>query len=404
MSIPTEEIERIKAVRSILEFLDNPKRAGACVKARCPLPGHDDRTPSFYVYPDGGYWCFGCDRGGKDVISFAFHFWGLSYPKDFPLALERLGARGDGRAASCPFLPPLPAAHTPKRAVWPRLPGAATLAVYRIAAEVWQRALWVPTGADALAYLHGRGLPDTLIRRAGIGLATDALADELCRCGLDPAVAREAGLLRRDGRATFAGRVVLWEWRHVDGQWTPVWATARLYGTGAAWDDAPKYLNVRGDRPLIGLEDALGASAVAVVEGTFDRLALLSFDEPAVALGSNDPPEGVLAELRRLARRATLYVVRDRDRAGRRGTWAALYKLDAPPAARLVVVSLPHGIKDPGELAARPDGAAFYRAARRRGRQIDPESFKQRCERLHAVVARRRGDVYARPTKSAPGR
>src|SRR5690348_14474199 len=119
MLIPTEEIERIKTMRSIAEFLENPKRAGACVKACCPLPGHDDRTPSFYLYPDGGYWCFGCHRGGKDVISFAFHYWGLSYPKDFPLALERLGARVNGQAASRPFLPALAAAHTPKRETWP---------------------------------------------------------------------------------------------------------------------------------------------------------------------------------------------------------------------------------------------------------------------------------------------
>ncbi|RDJ93405.1 hypothetical protein B4Q13_22140, partial [Lacticaseibacillus rhamnosus] len=92
---------------------------------------------------------------------------------------------------------------------------------------VWQRALWAPTGADALAYLRVRGLPDALIRREGIGLATDALADELRRQGLDPAAAHAAGLLRRDGRTTFAGRVVLWEWRHVEGGRTPVWATAR---------------------------------------------------------------------------------------------------------------------------------------------------------------------------------
>src|SRR5919112_48016 len=32
---------------------------------RCPLPDHEDKTPSFVVYPDSNsWWCFGCSRGG----------------------------------------------------------------------------------------------------------------------------------------------------------------------------------------------------------------------------------------------------------------------------------------------------------------------------------------------------
>jgi hypothetical protein len=33
---------------------------------RCPLPDHDDRTPSCLVYgrPERGFYCFGCARGG----------------------------------------------------------------------------------------------------------------------------------------------------------------------------------------------------------------------------------------------------------------------------------------------------------------------------------------------------
>lgn len=40
-----------------------PDRDG---KVRCPLPGHEDGTPSCQVYPDAdrGWWCFGCERGG----------------------------------------------------------------------------------------------------------------------------------------------------------------------------------------------------------------------------------------------------------------------------------------------------------------------------------------------------
>src|SRR5215207_6299457 len=40
--------------------------------ARCPLPQHEDRTPSFYIYPPGRYHCFGCGGNG-DVVDLEFH-------------------------------------------------------------------------------------------------------------------------------------------------------------------------------------------------------------------------------------------------------------------------------------------------------------------------------------------
>jgi hypothetical protein len=39
---------------------------------RCPLPDHEDNTPSFYIYPPGRWWCYGCGRGG-DVVDLEFH-------------------------------------------------------------------------------------------------------------------------------------------------------------------------------------------------------------------------------------------------------------------------------------------------------------------------------------------
>jgi DNA primase len=38
----------------------------------CPLPDHEDQTPSFYIYPSGRFWCYGCGRGG-DVVDLEFH-------------------------------------------------------------------------------------------------------------------------------------------------------------------------------------------------------------------------------------------------------------------------------------------------------------------------------------------
>jgi DNA primase len=53
------------------------RRVGEKWTARCPLPGHDERTPSFTVYPgDRGWWCYGCQRGG-DVVNLARLAWGI---------------------------------------------------------------------------------------------------------------------------------------------------------------------------------------------------------------------------------------------------------------------------------------------------------------------------------------
>jgi hypothetical protein len=44
----------------------------ARAKGRCPLPDHADSEPSFYLFPESRYWCFGCSRGG-DTIDLEFH-------------------------------------------------------------------------------------------------------------------------------------------------------------------------------------------------------------------------------------------------------------------------------------------------------------------------------------------
>jgi 1,2-phenylacetyl-CoA epoxidase PaaB subunit len=44
------------------------RQSGATFKAQCPF--HNDRSPSFVVYPsDSRWWCFACNEGG-DVITF----------------------------------------------------------------------------------------------------------------------------------------------------------------------------------------------------------------------------------------------------------------------------------------------------------------------------------------------
>jgi DNA primase len=52
------------------------RKAGKEQVGRCPLPDHEDKTPSFTVNPEKNVWiCHGCSRGG-DVVELARFAWG----------------------------------------------------------------------------------------------------------------------------------------------------------------------------------------------------------------------------------------------------------------------------------------------------------------------------------------
>lgn len=54
------------------------RRIGAEWVGHCPLPDHEDRTPSFTVNPEKNVWfCHGCVRGGG-VVELARLAWGYS--------------------------------------------------------------------------------------------------------------------------------------------------------------------------------------------------------------------------------------------------------------------------------------------------------------------------------------
>jgi hypothetical protein len=67
---------------------DTMSETGGKWQACCPLPDHDDKTPSFFVFGDGGWWCFGCLRGG-DVVELARLAWGY-YQRDAHVAAANL--------------------------------------------------------------------------------------------------------------------------------------------------------------------------------------------------------------------------------------------------------------------------------------------------------------------------
>jgi hypothetical protein len=63
-AVPIEEVAR--RYTNLEPFGGN-----ACFVGRCALPDHEDKTPSFYIYPPGRYHCYGCGGSG-DVVDLEF--------------------------------------------------------------------------------------------------------------------------------------------------------------------------------------------------------------------------------------------------------------------------------------------------------------------------------------------
>lgn len=64
--LTNEELNKIRNIRihQILNVKDNGRR----ISIRCPF--HNERTPSFVLYPENNYFCFGCGKTGDGAISF----------------------------------------------------------------------------------------------------------------------------------------------------------------------------------------------------------------------------------------------------------------------------------------------------------------------------------------------
>ncbi|MCF7917338.1 MAG: toprim domain-containing protein [Candidatus Omnitrophica bacterium] len=62
---------------SIKDILNHLGIRGTGYQYQCPFPDHTDKQPSFILYPDGGFSCHGCGRGGK-LFSFLRHMFGFS--------------------------------------------------------------------------------------------------------------------------------------------------------------------------------------------------------------------------------------------------------------------------------------------------------------------------------------
>jgi len=345
-----EELRRRLSLANAVQRRVKLQRRGREFVGLCPF--HKEKTPSFSVVEEKGFYhCFGCGAHG-DVISFTMQTGNLSFPE----AVEAL-AREAGLE--------VPKATPEERE---RAQRQTTLRGALEAAALWfEEQLHGPSGREALGYLEKRGLDLDTIRRFRLGVAPDrrnALKQALGKT-FPEALLVEAGLLRKpaderdDGdRETydyFRGRVIF--------PITDRGGRVIAFGGRTLGDGQPKYLNspdtplFEKGRVLYGWAQARaaagGAGPVIVVEGYMDVIALqrAGFVGAVAPLGTA-LTERQIEELWRIALEPILCF--DGDAAGLRAAGRAVDRALPllKPGYTLQLATLPEG-EDPDTLVLR---------------------------------------------------
>lgn len=366
---------RVDIANFIGEYVPLRKRGNDLV-GLCPF--HSEKTPSFHVHPDRGFFkCFGCGAGG-DVITFVQKLENVAFAE----AVRMLAAK-----AGVELEPENP------RAARARSEREAMYDANRLAAAFFARALQSDAGARARAYCEKRGFSVATIERFGLGYAPDswdALVDDLRSNGVDLAVAAKAGLLKPSQRGGFYDF-------YRDRLMVPTYATTGeviAFGGRALGNEEPKYLNTAGTpvytkgQHLYALNVARRAAqsdrTLIVVEGYLDCIAMhqAGFENAVAALGTSFTPEQA-TELRKYAE--YVYLCFDGDTAGNAAATKAVdvaSKAIEHTGSAVKIVLLPPG-EDPDSFL-RQHGAPALRELLERAKPAIEFKIDAEIDRLRA--------------------
>ena len=363
MSVVDEIKARLDIVEVISGYLPSLKKAGRTYKAPCPF--HNEKTPSFVVFPETQSWhCFGACGTGGDLFGFVMKQEGL----DFRGALEFLAAKAGVSLQE--KTPDMIEADKARQRLLEMMAAAA--------AYFHDLLLKSPQAGFSREYLSGRGLGDRVINQFQLGYALDqweALKAHLTAKGYTDQDLLNGGLLveRDDGSPGYD------RFRHRlmipirDGRGQVIGFGARALND----DQVPKYLNspqttlFDKSAVLYGLDMARramrDAGQVVIVEGYLDVLqAHQQGQANVIAQMGTALTETQLKQLQRHTKKMILAL--DADTAGSsatlRGINTAREVLDemvAVPTARgliryesrlkvdIRVATLPPG-KDPDDI------------------------------------------------------
>jgi DNA primase len=370
----TGTIDAVKERIDIVDLIGSKvqlRQAGRSFKGLCPF--HQEKTPSFVVYPENqSYHCFGCGKGG-DIFTFVMDTENL----DFRDALKQLADRAGVQLES-----QIQQRRDPER----DRERDALIDLNERAAAFFSNILWTsPSAAEARSVLERRGVDRKTAERFGIGFAPDsfdALKGYFVSRGTSEEELVAAGLLTRreeDGRTwdRFRNRITF-PIRNREGK-------AVGFGARAMGDAHPKYLNtaqtaIFDKRSLLyALDKAYDAvrrlRSIVIVEGYMDAIAAhqYGYENVVASMGTALTPNQVSA-IRRYVDR--VYLALDSDAAGQMATLRGIsamresfaddervevlpgnmVRFERTIGAEIRVVLLPQG-KDPDEyIRADPEG------------------------------------------------
>ena len=328
MRISSRSIEQIRDTADIVEVASEftaLRRQGARYTGLCPYPDHQEKTPSFSVDSEKGfYYCFGCQKGG-DAIKLVSELQNLSFVESVEYLAERSGIELEYDGSSREDAQAARERNERRRAGYRAL--AAAAAYY----HKYLRESSSESAEAARSYIYDRGIDKSTIEEFRLGFApprggagflsvVGKVLPQTSRKTLD-----EAGLLNSRGGERFAGRITF-----------PISdRRGRIVGFGARslGDEEPKYLN-SPETELFNKRDLLyGFPQVAeairkeksalVVEGYTDVLMLYQHGiKNAVAtLGTAMTP----SHIKTLSRDADeIYLLFDPDAAGERAIQRAM--------------------------------------------------------------------------------
>lgn len=312
MIFPQAFIDDLRSHADIVQVIQDYvslKRAGATYKGLCPF--HAEKTPSFHVNRDKGFFhCFGCGAGG-DV----FRFLQMQEQLSFPDAVKRLAHR---------FGLTLPESSAGD-AARDNADREALLKMHEVAAAYFREQLAEPAGRRARQQLADREMGPALIEKLGIGYAPPAregLKTRLVQQGFAaPLIVRSGLVVEREGGDTidrFRGRLMIPICRDSG-------SVIAFGGRAMEPEQQPKYLNspetaiYSKGRTLYGLNlskaEIKRVHYAVLVEGYFDFAQVLGAGVGAVVASCGT---ALTTHQARLLRRFTSKVILsfDPDAAG----------------------------------------------------------------------------------------
>ena len=330
-----QELKMKTDIEDVISTYVTLKRRGATLVGLCPF--HNEKTPSFTVYPaTQSFYCFGCGAGG-DAITFLKKIENLDYLDAVKTLAQRAGLQMPQEGFDDSL-------SKRRRRI---------LEMNREAARFYHSVLLSPEGKVGYDYYIGRALSAATINHFGLGFAPnqwDALLKHMRAKGYQSAELVDAGLARKGQKGyydNFRNRVM-----------TPiidVRGNVIAFGGRVLDDSKPKYINT-GDTLVYKKTNELFAlnfakdskeDALILCEGYMDVIAMhqAGFTNAVAGCGTALTTE----QVRLISRYAKEVILTyDADEAGQKALQKAMTLFDQTD----VKVRIPAlvGGKDPDEI------------------------------------------------------